>query len=69
MIRTFCVATVISRLGTCDLLFVALYRTRRRFGLPRRLRLRAKTFLLFYFLKYVSHLPVPVLAFNFGLVS
>ena len=47
IVRTLCVATVISRLRARARFLVLLCRRKRRSALPRRLRLRVKTLLLF----------------------
>ena len=62
IVRTLCVATVISRLRARARFFVSLCRRNRRSALPRRLRLRAKTLLLLVFFSLIPlslHLFLP----------
>ena len=63
IVRTLCVATVISNPHARARSLLSRYRRRRRSALPRRLRLRANTFLLFVTFSLISLPLSPLLPF------
>ena len=65
--RTLCVATMITRPRVRARFLVLLCRRRRRFALPRRLRLRVNNFLLSVTFSITPPSLVPILALYFGL--
>ena len=68
IVRTLCVATAISRPRARARFLLLLCRRRRLSALPRRLRLRAKIFLLRDFFNFPSF-PIPVLVLYFVLAT
>ena len=69
IVRTLCVANVISCPRARARLLALLCLRRRRFALPRRLCFRANNFLLLIPFFYFPPFPVPVLALYFGLAT